>query len=109
MSNTLNDLALEIRKISEQHGFSHNKRTFGDIIALCHSELSEAFEEYRSDGQFRIWYEGKKPQGVPIEMADCLIRILDWFAGEGINPDMVVQEKIEYNRTRPFKHGGKVI
>lgn len=41
----------------------------------------------------------KKPKGVAVEMAGCLIQILDWAAHEGVDMDAVVQEVLEYRRT----------
>jgi len=45
---SLNQLAKEIHENAKAHGWWKEERTFGEIIALCHSELSEALEEYRS-------------------------------------------------------------
>lgn len=42
-----------------------------------------------------------------MEMADCLIRILDWFGKEGLDVDRIICEKMEYNKSRPYRHGGK--
>lgn len=50
-----------------------------------------------------------KPVGVPSEIADIIIRCFD-FAGEhGIDIERAVEEKMAYNKSRPFKHGGKVL
>lgn len=50
---------------------------------------------------------GGKPEGIAVEMADCLIRILDWFGHEGLDVDGIVREKMLYNKGRPYKHGKK--
>ncbi|MDR0905796.1 MAG: hypothetical protein LBN00_06445 [Oscillospiraceae bacterium] len=50
-----------------------------------------------------------KPEGVAVELADCLIRILDTCAAEGIDIDEVVRLKMEYNKSRPYRHGGKIV
>ena len=42
-------------------------------------------------------------------MADCIIRILDWAGKENIDMDAIIREKMEYNKTRPYRHGGKVL
>lgn len=48
-----------------------------------------------------------KPEGVPSEIADIVIRCLD-FAGEhGIDLAEVIREKLEYNATRARMHGKK--
>lgn len=82
-------------------------------IALMHAELSEALEEYR-DGHNpqEIYYKPEnpsKPEGIPMEIADTIIRALDFCAGYGIDIDEAIRVKMKYNATRPFKHGGKVI
>lgn len=126
----LNELAKEINENAKAHGWWDEPRNLLEIVALCHSELSEAVEEYR-DGRPMLWkkcvaeempcigdkcgnYRGgeceiqsvrEKPEGVAVEMADCLIRILDWFGHEGLDVDIIVRAKMEYNRTRPYKHG----
>jgi NTP pyrophosphatase (non-canonical NTP hydrolase) len=78
-------------------------------LMLMVSELSEAMEELRSGhDRNEVYYsETGKPEGVPIELADCLIRILDYCGQWGIDIDMAVAEKMAYNKTRPYKHGNK--
>jgi NTP pyrophosphatase (non-canonical NTP hydrolase) len=93
-----------------QHGWWDDERTFGDIIALCHSELSEALEEHRNHWKPTvIYYINEKPEGIPIELADCIIRILDYCGKENIDIEQAINIKMEYNKNRPFKHGGKKI
>ena len=42
-----NELEKEIHQNAVEHGWWDEPRTFGEIVALCHSELSEALEELR--------------------------------------------------------------
>lgn len=107
-SATLNALAREIHANAVEHGFWETPPTFGEVIALCHSELSEALEAYRN-GDPDVWIDKGKPEGTAVEMADCLIRILDYMGAAGIDVEQVVKLKQNYNRTRPYKHGGKKI
>jgi hypothetical protein len=48
-----------------------------------------------------------KPTGVDAELADVLIRVLDIMYSRGVNIDMLVREKMAYNETREYRHGGK--
>lgn len=102
---TLNELTKEIHDNAVSHGWWDEPRNLLEIAALCHSELSEAVEEYRA-GHPMVWAnEDGKPEGIATEMADCLIRILDWFGHEGLDADEIVRQKMAYNRGRPYKHG----
>ena len=102
---TLNELTKEIHDNAVSHGWWDEPRNLLEIAALCHSELSEAVEEYRA-GRPMVWAnEDGKPEGIATEMADCVIRILDWFGHEGLDADEIVRQKMTYNRGRPYKHG----
>ena len=48
-----------------------------------------------------------KPIGYATELADILIRVGDLAAAEGIDLERITRLKMAYNRTRPFRHGGK--
>ena len=50
-----------------------------------------------------------KPEGIAVELADCIIRILDYCGHENIDIENVIKIKHEYNKTRSYKHGGKRI
>lgn len=50
-----------------------------------------------------------KPEGVPVELADCIIRILDFCGYTGIDIQDVLHQKLDYNDTRSYKHGGKIV
>mgnify|MGYP001853858326 FL=1 len=105
----INDLVKRAHDNSVKHGFWKQDRNFGEVIALMHSELSEAFEEYRNGKAINETYyeEGKKPCGIPSEIADVIIRIFDFCGGNDIDLEKIILEKMEYNETRPYKHGGK--
>ncbi len=189
----LADLQKEAHAIAKGHGWWDEEYAFGDLIALVHSELSEALEAYRedvdTDAHWR-WHddngkEVRRPEGVPFELADVVIRVADmaewlkvdlaqareededlgeakqaylehrlsgnldsfgewiaaihedvvdagyhqrnrgdnldahlvsviWMVQEmaahyGIDLDAAIEAKMEYNRTRPYRHGGKAL
>lgn len=89
-------------------GWWDEDRTFGDQVALMHSELSEALEAFREgDDIHKISFDGLKPIGVASEFADVLIRIFDTCEKYGIPLAEALETKMAFNDTRPFRHGGK--
>lgn len=108
-------------------GFSG--QSLPEFIALVHSECSEALEEYRNNKGIReTWYSelvehdgiqyrrpcdkgtpGAKPEGVPSELSDVLIRIFHYCGENNIDLTTALREKLDYNKTRAHKHGNKKI
>jgi len=77
-------------------------------LALVHSEVSEALEEMRKpDPQVLYYGPDGKPEGVGPELADVIMRVAECAAAWNIDLDEMVRIKNDFNKSRPFKHGGK--
>lgn len=84
--------------------------SFPEFIALTHSELSEALEEFRANRTLTEVYfsAGGKPEGIPVELADAVIRIAHFCGVHQIDLVGALETKLKFNSTRPFKHGKKI-
>ena len=73
------------------------KLNHGERFALMHSEISEAMEANRKG-----LMDDKLPhrKGVEAELADALIRILDYCGDNDLEIGNTFMEKLEYNRNR---------
>jgi NTP pyrophosphatase (non-canonical NTP hydrolase) len=109
---TINELMQASYDNAASHGWVDD-RSFGDHIALMHSELSEALEEFRNGHTFtEVYYNPgnpDKPEGIPMELADVVIRVAQFCKQYGIDLEDAIRVKGEYNQTRQYRHGGKVI
>lgn len=121
---TIKELVERSFTLAKSKGWRDSPRTPGEDIALIHSELSEALEEIRAGHAPNHTYfastpemEGTdppgvttaKPEGVPSELADVLIRIGDFCGYHNIDLEEAVKEKLAFNAGRPYRHGGKAL
>ena len=94
----------EIHKNAVDKGFWKEPRNEGEIIALIHSELSEGLEALRTDTM-----DDKIPsyKGIVAELADAVIRIMDYAEGYEYDVAGAIMLKIKMNKNRKHKHGKK--
>lgn len=73
-------------------------RNVPEMLMLCVSELAEAMEGHR-----KSLPDDKLPHRsmFEVELADCIIRIFDIAGGLGLDLGGALEEKLEYNKTRP--------
>ena len=108
----LNEIQTAVHDLAIEKGWRETNRNVGELIALAHSELSEALEEYRNlqtgaNLQDIRYAEDGKPEGFFIELADLMIRVLDNAERYGVSMEEMIKLKHKYNTTRPYRHGGK--
>lgn len=101
------DLVKRAHKTATDKGWWDEQPNIPEKLALIHSEVSEALEAYR-DGRMQTYYrDDGKPEGFAPELADVVIRIMDLCGYLDIGLDAAILEKMEYNKTRAYRHGGK--
>ena len=105
ISTTINQLSLDCFDNSKRHGFwgrNAETRNDGEMIALIHYELSEMLEAIR-----KPMMSDHIPTFTLVEeeAADVLIRLLDMSAGREWDIGGALVAKMEFNKSRSFKHG----
>jgi NTP pyrophosphatase (non-canonical NTP hydrolase) len=73
------------------------QRNKGELLALIHSEVSEALE-----GERKNLSDDHLPNRrmAEVELADVVIRVLDYCAGFGYDLQGAFDEKMAYNKSR---------
>lgn len=124
----LNRISQKIHQNAKDKGFFDGPKNIGEMLALIHSEVSEALEADRKGNTanldlFLQEYEAQKQHGdeeafkfafkqhvkdsFEDELCDVIIRVFDLAAFKGIDIDQHLLLKMRYNSMREHKHGKK--
>ena len=105
LTESLRTMQHAIHQNAVEHGWWDEPREDGTVLALIHAEVSECLEALREgnppDKQCPGFSQGE------IELADVVIRIMDFCERKGWSLGKAIVAKHEFNKGRPFMHGGK--
>jgi len=92
----LNVKMAEVRALADAKGFGSDEKRIWEMLALIHSEISEATDAYK---------KGEPLEEVGEELIDAIIRILHLLSALGLDAEKLYQEKMARNWQRPHRYG----
>ncbi len=111
MKKEINKLVEYCHTQAKNAGWHNKPREDGTMLALVHSEISEAMEGFRKDLMDDHLPHRKMAE---VELADAVIRICDLAGLKGYDLGGAIEEKLTYNLQRTDhklenrnKEGGK--
>jgi NTP pyrophosphatase (non-canonical NTP hydrolase) len=114
-TDALRELATFAHDTSKANGFHENPVPVSEFVANLHAEASELWEAYRENRLHEPCDKAERMQELGLasltcleeELADLVLRTLDFAQSQGVNIGKAVAVKDAYNSTRGYRHGGK--
>ena len=106
----INDLAKDAHQNSVEHGFwqdTADEHKMAESVALIHSEASELLEAVRKLPHDAPSEHCPEISAQEEELADLVLRVMDYSVGFNFDLGKAILAKMQYNKNRPYKHGGK--
>jgi NTP pyrophosphatase (non-canonical NTP hydrolase) len=91
----LNVLMQQVRELADAKGFSSEPARIWEMLALIHTEVSEATDAYKKGGSM---------EDIGEELVDAIIRILHLLSALGQDAQSLFEHKMEANWARPHKY-----
>ena len=91
----LNQKMLEVRALTDAKGFSADPQRIWEMLALIHTEVSEATDAYK---------KGEPIEHIGEELTDAIIRILHLMSALDLDAEKLFQDKMKKNWERPYKY-----
>jgi len=128
----INETCQQVHSLAKEKGWYDKPKTPLEAHMLMVSEIAEASEEVRKSTppiyanlKIQVAFDEAllqrtenldlirnnllKPEGEAIELADAIIRIFDYAAYRNFDLEAAISLKHNYNKSRSYKHGGKVL
>lgn len=91
----LNEKMLQVRALADAKGFSSDPARIWEMLALIHTEVSEATDAYK---------KGESFDHVGEELIDAIIRILHLCSALNLDAEALFHKKMKRNWERPYKY-----
>jgi len=85
----------EVRELTDAKGFGSDESRIWEMLALIHSEISEATDKYK---------KGAPYEAVGEELIDAVIRILHLCSVLQVDPEALYRHKMALNWKRPYRY-----